>query len=151
MSNVKKRVYDSEGRRAKAAQTRSHILVCARKLFETEGFEGMTMESLARAAHVSTPTVYALFQSKRGVLRALMDEALPSVQREALVEKVVQEKSLKARLKLAAKIARQMYDAERVQMDVFRGAALSAQNSEIWSKKGRKGVMRAKRKRRWKW
>lgn len=72
------------------------------------------------------PTIYGLFQSKRGVLRALMDEVLPADQFNALVEKSIQEKSPKKRLSISAKIARQMYDAERAQIDIFRGAAVLA-------------------------
>jgi len=95
-------------------------------LFREQGFEGVTIEQLAKAADVSAPTIYALFQSKRGILKALMDEALPTEQREALVDAVNKEQSPKERIALAAKIARQMYDAERAQMDIFQGAALLA-------------------------
>ena len=55
-----------------------------------------------------------------------MDEALPKDQFDALVEKSIQEKSPQMRLHLSAKIARRMYDAEKAQMDIFRGAAVLA-------------------------
>lgn len=102
------------------------ILGIAKTLFESEGFEHVTIEKIAQAAGVSIPTIYSLFQSKRGVLRALMDEALPRDQFDALVEKSIQEKSPTMRLHFSAKIARQMYDAEKTQMDIFRGAAVIA-------------------------
>jgi AcrR family transcriptional regulator len=86
----------------------------------------VTIEKIAQSADVSIPTIYALFQSKRGVLRALMDEALPREQFDALVENSKQAKSPKARLRFSARIARQMYDAERAQMDIFRGASVLA-------------------------
>lgn len=124
MSETKKRPYKSITRDTQAAQTRSRILAAAKKLFESEGFECVTIEKIAQAAKVSIPTIYSLFQSKRGVLRALMDEALPSDQFNALVEKSLQEKSPKKRLAISAKIARQIYDAERGQLNVFRGAAV---------------------------
>lgn len=126
MSKIKKRSYKSLVRNTQAVQTRSRILAAAKKLFETEGFEYATIEKIARTADVSMPTIYSLFQSKRGVLRALMDEAFPREQFDTLVEQSIKEKSPKVRLSLSAKIARQMYDAERVQMDIFRGAALLA-------------------------
>lgn len=107
-------------------QTRERILDAARMLFQSNGFEGVTIDHLAQTASVSTPTVYALFQSKRGVLRALMDEALPPNQFEALAKQAAQEKSARAHLAISAKMARQLYDAERKQMDVFRGAPLLA-------------------------
>ncbi len=126
MSDTKKRPYRSTARNTQAAQTRSRIMASAKDLFESEGFELVTIEKIAHAAEVSIHTIYSLFQSKRGVLRALMDEVLPIEQFDVLVEKSVQEKSPKNRLCISAKIARQMYDAERTQMNVFRGAAVLA-------------------------
>jgi len=126
MSNQKKRSYNSQGRLLQAEQTRNRILESARGLFQAEGFECVTIEKIAQAADVSGPTIYALFQSKRGVLRALMDEALPSDQYKALMEEVAKDKPAKERLMLAAKIARQMYDAEREQMNIFQSASVLA-------------------------
>lgn len=126
MSNKEKRPYRSVARNAQAAQTRGRILVAAKNLFESEGFECVTIEKIAQSGNVSIPTVYALFQSKRGVLRALMDEVLPADQFDALVEMSIQEKSPEIRLSISAKIARQMYDAEKVQMNLFRGAVVLA-------------------------
>lgn len=126
MSEVKKRTYRSDARNTQAAQTRARILSSAQNLFEAEGFEHVTIEKIALAANVSMPTIYSLFQSKRGVLRALMDEALPVDQFEVLVEKSIHEKSPKKRLGISAKIACQIYDAERIQVNIFRGAAVLA-------------------------
>lgn len=126
MSIQKKRTYNSENRNAQAAQTRHRILESARELFQSEGFECVTIEKLAKVAEVSIPTVYSLFQSKRGVLFALMDEALPSEQFNALVEEGKREKSAKKRLMITAKLARQLYDSERAQIDIFQGASLLA-------------------------
>lgn len=126
MSNKEKRPYRSVARNAQAAQTRGRILVAAKNLFESEGFECVTIEKIAQSGDVSIPTVYSLFQSKRGVLRALMDEVLPADQFDALVEMSIQEKSPEIRLSISAKIARQMYDAEKVQMNLFRGAVVLA-------------------------
>jgi len=126
MEDRKKRIYNSQARDAQAVQTRSRILDCAKELFQAEGFECVTIEKLAHAAQVSIPTIYSLFQSKRGILRALMDEALPVDQHRLLLQSVDQEKSAEGYLALAAKIARHMYDAERAQMDIFRGASVLA-------------------------
>ncbi len=126
MKKPKKRTYNSENRSAQAAQTRKRILDSAIKLFQAEGFESVTIEKLALAAEVSTPTIYALFQSKRGLLFALMDEALPTEQFNALVEKGKQEKSAKKRILITAKLARKLYDSERTRIDIFQGAAVLA-------------------------
>lgn len=126
MPTIKKRAYNSDNRLAQAAQTKSRILAVAQELFKTEGFELVTIEKIAQAAEVSAPTIYALFQSKRGIMRALMDEALPTGTRLALVEVIKEEKSPQERLKTAAKLSRQMYDAERAHMEIFRGASVLA-------------------------
>lgn len=126
MSTSKKRPYNSSSRSVQAAQTRSRILIAARNLFESEGFEYVTIEKIAHISAVSIPTVYALFQSKRGILRALMDDVFPKDQFDALVEKSNKAASPEERLLYSAKIARHIYDAERTQMELFRGAAVLA-------------------------
>ncbi len=126
MIREKKRIYNSEARDAQAAQTRSRILEAAKELFQTEGFDRVTIGKLAKAAEVSMPTIYAIFKSKRGVLQSLIDEALPPNQFWALVEDAKQEKSPKIRLGITAKMARQIYDAERELMDILRSASLVA-------------------------
>ncbi len=126
MSEVKKRSYKSTARDTQAAQTKARILNSAKNLFESEGFEYVTIEKIAQGANVSIPTIYSLFQSKIGVLRALMDDALSKNQFEALVEESIIEKSPKKRLNISAKIARQMYDAERLQMGLFLDVAVLA-------------------------
>jgi AcrR family transcriptional regulator len=126
MSNIKKRAYRSEARKAQAADTRQRILHSAKKLFQKEGFEAVTIDAIAKAAEISAPTIYALFQSKRGILRELMDEAFPKTQFDSLVEQGQHEKSPKKRLLITAKIARKIYDAEKAQMGIFRGASVLA-------------------------
>lgn len=123
---MKKRSYTSEMRDSQAAQTRAQILKAAKKLFQAEGFDRVTISKLAKAAEVSMPTIYALFKSKRGVLQSLIDEALPQGQFASLVENSMQEKSPTKCLHLTAQLARQMYDAERGLMDILRGASVVA-------------------------
>ena len=123
MTREKKRIYTSESRDAQAAQTKNRILNAAKELFQNEGFDRVTIGKLAQAAGVSMPTIYALFKSKRGILQSLIDEVLPPKQFEALVEESKQEKSPKKRLGVAAKMARQIYDAERELMDIMRSAS----------------------------
>ena len=55
-----------------------------------------------------------------------MDEIFPKDQFEAFVESSNQAKSSEVRLQFSAKIARQMYDVEKLQMDIFRGASVLA-------------------------
>ncbi len=126
MSQLKKRKYNSEGRQAQAALTRQRILEVSRTLFKSGGFECTTIEKIAKHAKISSPTVYTMFLSKRGILRALLDEALPSAHFENLLKEVYSEKYPKKRLQISAKIARQLYDAEREQMEFLQGASVIA-------------------------
>lgn len=126
MSTKKKRTYRSPSRSLQAAQTRERILTAAKNLFESTGFESVTIDQIAQNADVSAPTIYSIFQSKLGVLRALMDAVFPKDQFDALVEKSIEATSPKERLRYSAKIARQIYDAEKSQVEIFRGAHVLA-------------------------
>ncbi|SCA63440.1 Uncharacterized protein SCG7086_AR_00150 [Chlamydiales bacterium SCGC AG-110-P3] len=124
MSSQEKRSYKSSVRDEQAALTKSRILTSAKNLFQSKGFEGVTIGELAQSAEVSSPTVYSLFKSKRGVLLALMDEALSPTVFEALVKEVQQEKTAAGRLRIAAKMTRLIYDAEQKQLGFLTGASV---------------------------
>jgi len=134
MSNEKTRSYNSASRLAKAALTRTRILAAARRLFRSSGFEAVTIESLAQAAKVSAPTVYALFQSKRGVLHAVLDEAVSAQDYDALVQQGRDSRSAEVTVLNGAKIARRMYDVERRELDMLRGASVLAPEFKILEK-----------------
>lgn len=126
MGQTYKRTYNSSNRQAQALLTKNRILSASSDLFAEQGFEGVTIDFIAQKANVSAPTVYALFGSKKGILRALMDEALPSQQYQSLVEESLTSNNARKVLLMGAKIARVMYDAERTQMSIFRGASMIA-------------------------
>jgi len=126
MSEEKKRTYNSETREAQAARTRSRILEAAKNLFQAKGFDRVTINELAKSAEVSTPTIYSIFKSKRGLLQSLIDHALPSEKFHALVNDSMQEKSPTKRLHATAKLARKIYDAEKELMDLLRSASVVA-------------------------
>src|SRR5438105_14314871 len=106
MSISKKRPYKSESRQTQSQQTKIRILASAKMLFESKGFEEVTIHEIAREAHVSAPCIYTIFQSKRGVLLGLMDEALSPAQHAALVEQVTREKCPQRCLEITATISR---------------------------------------------
>lgn len=122
----KKRGYNSETRHEQASRTRSQILKAAKQLFQSKGFDRVTIAMLAKSAQVSMPTIYAVFKSKRGVLQSLIDDALPAGQFNALVDGSMDEQSPTKRLRITARLSRQIYDAERELMDILRGASVVA-------------------------
>ena len=74
MPRVKsRRRYVSGVREEQAQRTRVRILDAAHRLFGTNGYARTTIERIASDAGVATDTVYAVFQSKRAVLSALME------------------------------------------------------------------------------
>lgn len=126
---MNKRQYNGNSRQSQAKKTKDRILNSAKLLFESQGFDGVTIELLAKQAEVSAPTIYSLFKSKTGVLKALMDTVLDQDQFEDLVQKASLEKNLSGLIKVSAHIAAQMYDAEKALMNALRGA--SALNMEL--------------------
>lgn len=124
MSISKKRNYNSDNRKFQAQKTKERILISARKLFEKKGFDKVTIEKIAQSAKVSVPLIYSIFQSKSGILLSLMDEALSPEQYQAMVEEAKNEKNSPKRFDIAAKIARQLYDAEKTQLTFLHGAAV---------------------------
>lgn len=93
---------------------------------EREGYAGMTIEAVARAAQVSAPTVYAIFKSKTGILIALLDESMFGQDYEDLVRQALSAKDPEDRLRLAAGIARQIRGAQSATFDLLRGAGVVA-------------------------
>jgi AcrR family transcriptional regulator len=60
-------------RQRQAQVTRSMIVAAAQELFLEQGYICTTIEVIAERAGVATSTVYAIFGSKRGILRAIRD------------------------------------------------------------------------------
>jgi AcrR family transcriptional regulator len=70
------RRYDSSRRQADAAERRRRVIDAAHRLFLENGFGATAIADIAREAGVSTPTVYAQFESKAGILARLIDVAV---------------------------------------------------------------------------
>jgi AcrR family transcriptional regulator len=58
-------------RQRQAQATRSQIVAAAQELFLKYGYSCTTIEAIAEQAGVAVSTVYAVFKSKRGILRAI--------------------------------------------------------------------------------
>lgn len=73
MKKVKKRrPYDASRRQRRAEESRERVLEIARQLFAERGYAETTLEAIATEAGIAVPTLYAAFQSKRGLLSALL-------------------------------------------------------------------------------
>lgn len=71
----RKRPYKSLARERQAEDTRRRIVAATRDLLDSEGYDRMTIEAIARRAEVSAPSVYAIFKSKAGIMAELLDRS----------------------------------------------------------------------------
>lgn len=126
MKQSSNRSYRSQVRQQQAESTRGRIADAAHRLVTTRGYAGMTVDALAKKAGVAPQTVYAVFGSKRGVLAELMDRATFGPEYQELVAKALETTQPGARLRYAARIARQTHDAQSAAQDLLRGAGVVA-------------------------
>jgi AcrR family transcriptional regulator len=91
VAKARKRPYHSPRRVSAAARTRETILGAAKEGFESRGWSGATMPSIAAAAGVSQKTVEGLYGTKASLLRAVVDfsirgdaRPIPMPRREAV-------------------------------------------------------------------
>lgn len=68
------RPYSSSLREEQALQTRDRIRQAARDLFATHGFTSTTIGQIAESAGVSGATVYGAFESKAGIVVAMLED-----------------------------------------------------------------------------
>ncbi|MGA8529680.1 MAG: helix-turn-helix domain-containing protein [Acidobacteriaceae bacterium] len=126
MPKSARRAYKSLTRQRQAHETRGRIVEATRELLETEGYAGMTVEAVARRAEVAVQTVYAVFGSKTGILAELLNQTTFGPDYEDTVRQLLEEKAPEKLLRGAARIARQIHDAQSAGFDLLRGAGVVA-------------------------
>jgi AcrR family transcriptional regulator len=126
MAKRKRRPYKSLVRERQAGDTRRRIAEAARHLLESEGYAGMTVDAIAERAEVSPQSVYAIFKSKTGILAELVDQTSFGSTYDELVRQALGTSDPDARLKFAARIARQIHEAQSATFDLLRGAGVVA-------------------------
>lgn len=118
-----KRSYQSKQRTEAAAATRARVLKAAKSLFTRRGIDAVTIADVARAAKVSASTVYSLFKSKEGVLRALMEGTLFGGRYRTALARLDGISDPVEQLSLTAAIARAIHESESVELGLMRGAS----------------------------
>ena len=126
MIKMKQRPYKSLVRERQADDTRRRIVEATRQLLGRDGYAGMTVEAIARRAEVSAQSVYAIFKSKTGILVGLLDQSAFGAGYEKVVRQALSASDPEARLRFAARIARQIHDAQSATFDLLRGAGVVA-------------------------
>lgn len=126
---VKTRRYNSPRRLQQAAATRREILESAQRLFERHGYATTTMAAIAAEAGVALKTVYFVFETKSGVLRALWnlllrgDEGDASVAARPWYREVLDEPDPKRQLQLVARNSSDVKQRIGAILEVIRAAA----------------------------
>ena len=123
MTTRRKRAYRSEARTQSAEHTRRRILNAAAYLFGRRGIDRVTIDEVGRRADVAASTVYAVYKSKDGILRALMERSLFGGQfqrAQALIAGVSDPVRL---IELTANVARAVYESESHDLGLLRRAS----------------------------
>ena len=119
--------------------TRRSILDAAQRLFESDGYVATTMEAIASEAGVALKTVYSVFATKSGLLRALWDLLLkgdtdeaPVAQRSWYID-ILEEPDPERQLRLNARNARTVKMRIGRLLGVIRSAAVvDPDGAELW-------------------
>jgi AcrR family transcriptional regulator len=109
--------------RSQAADaTKERVLAAARTLFVRHGIDRVTIAKIAERARVAVPTVYALYTSKEGILRALMRASLFGERFQVARAKLEGVTDPVELIALTAHVARAVYEAESSELGLMRGA-----------------------------
>jgi AcrR family transcriptional regulator len=122
-SRPKKRPYASPQRTEAAAVTRDGVLGAARSLFARRGIDAVTIAEIAEKAGVSVSTIYALFKSKEGVLRGLMEGAHFGARYRVVAARLDALEDPVEQIAATAAVARAIYENETAEFGLIRGAS----------------------------
>ena len=116
------RRYRSALRDARTADTRRRILAAAGELFAAAGFVGATVPAIATRAGVSQPTVYAVFGSKAGIMRALLTQLEDDAGASGWWLRIEEAPDARERLRRFAGWSRALYSTGRALISAALGA-----------------------------
>jgi AcrR family transcriptional regulator len=110
--------------RSRAAEaTRERVLRAAKSLFARGGIDRVTIAQIAAKAGVGVSTVYALYRSKEGILRALMRAAIFGERFQAAQRELDGVNDPVRLIALTARVARAIYEQESADLGLLRGAS----------------------------
>jgi AcrR family transcriptional regulator len=118
-----RRPYDSSSRQAAAQHAQQRLLEVARRAFIESGIDAVTIAEIAERSEVSVASVYAQFESKAGILRALMAQAIFNADYERVSARLHGVTDPRQALRLTAAVARSIYEGEQKELGLLRGAA----------------------------
>ncbi len=123
MATRKKRRYASRVRDDSAEDTRQGILDAARSLFGRRGIDRVTIGEIGAKAGVASSTVYAVFKSKSGIIRELMERALFGERFQAAQEQLAGITDPVRLIECTPGVARAIYETEQAELGLLRSAS----------------------------
>ena len=132
--------------RAESAMlTRRRIAEAARLLFFSNGYAATTLQEIASKAGVAIQTVYAVYGSKVGILRALRDLAISQPEAEAALAKELRDSTLEESLDNFGKSIRLRWefagDIVRILGDAGKADAAIREEVEVALRARRSGIV----------
>lgn len=97
-------------RQERAAVTRRRIADAALTLFSARGYGATTLAAVAMEAGVAVQTVYAVYGSKAGILRALRERVVSHPEADALFEDALAARDAGRKLELFARSIRRRWE-----------------------------------------
>lgn len=117
------RRYTSDVRAHSAQDTRRRILAAAKALFGRKGIDRVTIADVGARARVAASTVYAIYKSKDGILRALMEQSLFGSRFQGAQQMLGGVTDPVALVALTAQVARAIYESESSDLGLLRHAS----------------------------
>jgi AcrR family transcriptional regulator len=119
----RKRAYSSELRAQAAEETRRRILEAARSLFGRLGIDKVTIANIGKKAGVAGSTVYAIYGSKDGILKAVMEQSLFGTQFQSAQELLRGEADPVKLIAMTPRVSRAIYESEASNLGLLRHAS----------------------------
>jgi AcrR family transcriptional regulator len=110
-------------RQKQAQATRNIIIEAAAALFLEQGYICSTIEIIAERAGVATSTVYAIFGSKRGILRAIRDAWHEQTHIREVINNSEPSLTAEHRLDQLAAATRRQWEMGAKVIAIYKGAA----------------------------
>jgi AcrR family transcriptional regulator len=112
-------------RQLQAQMTKDRIVNAARRLMAARGWTATTIDAIATEAGVATPTVYASFGNKRGLLEGMRESMRRDSEIPELMAQAAAEPKAQRRLELWARLIRQQMETSYDVIAIHREAARS--------------------------
>lgn len=106
-----------------AQQTRRRILAAAAILFARKGIDRVTIDEIGKRAKVAASTVYAIYKSKDGILRGLMEQSLFGPQFQDAQKLLAGVTDPIALIELTARVSRAIWTSESSDLGLLRRAS----------------------------